>query len=145
MRHGERHRTSSKEFRAVGEAMARIDICMVQTVGEHGVNTRRMSNNGEVEYDGDSWFFARSDSTKVREILEDDRVQLTFADKDGANFISVWGSGKIVDDVDLKKELWRGSLEHWFKNGPEDPQVTLFKVRADRIQTWGRIGDHVLE
>ena len=136
---------NSKEFRSVGDAMAKIDICMMQTVGEHGVNTRPMSNNGEVQYDGDNWFFARRDSTKVGEILADDRVHLTFADNEGANFISVWGSGEIVDDVDLKKKLWQKSLEGWFENGPEDPEVTLIKVSANKIQTWGRMGDHVLE
>lgn len=135
----------SKEFRAVGDVMAKIDFCMMQTVGEHGVNTRPMSNNGEVEYDGDNWFFARRDSTKVGEILADDRVHLTFADNEGANFIAVWGSGEIVDDVGLKKELWQESLGRWFENGPEDPEVTLIKVSANRIQTWGRMGDHVLE
>ena len=136
---------NSKEFRSVGDAMAKIDICMMQTVGEHGVNTRPMSNNGEVQYDGDNWFFARRDSTKVGEILADDRVHLTFADNEGANFISVWGSGEIVDNVDLKKKLWQESLEGWFENGPEDPEVTLIKVSANKIQTWGRMGDHVLE
>ncbi len=92
----------TEEFRAVSDAMAKIDFCMMQTVGEHGVNTRPMSNNGEVQYDGDNWFFARSDSTKISEIRNDHRVHLTFADNENANFISVWGSGEIVDDVDLK-------------------------------------------
>ena len=134
-----------KEFRSVGDAMAKIDICMMQTVGEHGVNTRPMSNNGEVQYDGDNWFFARRDSTKIGEILADDRVHLTFADNEGASFISVWGSGEIVDDVELKKKLWQESLERWFENGPEDPEVTLIKVSAHKIQTWGSLGDQVLE
>lgn len=137
--------TKSKEFRSVADAMAKIDFCMMQTVGEHGVNTRPMSNNGEVQYDGDNWFFARRDSRKIGEILADDRVHLTFSDNDGPNFISVWGSGEIVDDIDLKKKLWQKSLERWFENGPEDPEVTLIKVSAKKIQTWGRMGDHVLE
>lgn len=135
----------SKQFRAVGAAMAKIDICMMQTVGEDGVNTRPMSNNGEVQYDGDNWFFARSDSTKVSEILEDDRVHLTFSDNEGADYISVWGTGEVVDDVELKKQFWQESLERWFEDGPEDPKVTLIKVSAHKIQSWGRIGDHVLE
>jgi len=132
------------EFAAVADAMATIDFCMVQTVGEHGVNTRPMSNNGEVQYDGDNWFFARSGSTKIAEISRDSRVQLTFADNEGPSFISVWGTGEILSDVDLKKKLWHKSLERWFENGPEDPDVSLIKVSAQKIQTWGRMGDHVL-
>lgn len=137
------HKTD--EFRAVADAMARIDFCMLQTVGEHGINTRPMSNNGEVQYDGDNWFFARATSTKVAEINADDRVQLTFSDPDGPSFISVWGTGQVVSDIALKRKLWHDGLERWFKNGPEDPEVTLIKVSADRIQTWGRLGDLVLE
>jgi general stress protein 26 len=133
------------EFRAVADAMAKIDFCMMQTVGEHGVNCRPMSNNGEVQYDGDNWFFSRTGSTKVEEIQRDDRVHLTFADHENANFIAVWGTGEVVDDVDLKKKFWQPSLERWFENGPEDADVTLLKVSAHRIQTWGQMGDHVLE
>lgn len=132
-------------IRVVSDAMKTIDFCMMQTVGTHGVNTRPMSNNGEVAYDGDNWFFARSDSTKVAEIQADHRVHLTFSDNGSANFISVWGSGEILDDVDLKKKLWHADLERWFENGPEDPEVALIKVSAIRIQTWGQMGDHVLE
>ncbi len=135
----------TKEFSDVAKAMAQIDFCMMQTVGEHGVNTRPMSNNGEVQYDGDNWFFARTGSTKIAEISADDRVQLTFSDHDGPSFISVWGSGTIVDDADLKKKYWHKGLEQWFENGPEDPEVSLIKVSAERIQTWGRMGDAVLE
>ena len=29
--------------------------------------------------------------------------------------------------------------------GDKLPDVTLIKVSAERIQTWGRLGDHVLE
>lgn len=135
----------SKEFKDVAEAMGRIDFCMMQTVGEHGVNTRPMSNNGEVQYDGDTWFFSRSDSTKNEEIALDDRVQLTFADIEAMNFISVWGQGEIVDDPEMKRELWRPELERWFKNGPDDPAVSLICVTAQRIQTWGKMGDHQLD
>lgn len=133
--------TDSPAFKAVAEAMASIDFCMMQTVGADGVNTRPMSNNGEVEYDGDSWFFSRATSTKNGEIERDDRVQLTFADTAGPSFISVWGRGEIVDDVETKRRLWQDELKQWFENGPDDPEVTLIKVRAGKIQTWGRMGD----
>ena len=135
----------NEDFRSVADAMAKIDFCMMQTVGEHGVNTRPMSNNGDVKYDGDNWFFSRSNSAKVAEISKDSRVQLTFADNDGPSFISVWGTGEIVRDTELKKKLWHESLERWFDNGPEDPDVALIKVSAEKIQSWGRLGDCVIE
>ncbi len=136
---------NTKKLADVATAMASIDFCMMQTVGEHGVNTRPMSNNGEVEYEGDNWFFAHASSEKISEITNDDRVHLTFADNQGPSFISVWGRGRVVNDVKLKKQMWHKSLEQWFENGPEDPEVCLIQVTADRIQTWGRMGDSVIE
>lgn len=132
-------------LKEVATAMGRIDICMMQTVGEHGVSTRPMSNNGEVQYDGDNWFFSRADSNKNREIALDDRVQLLFSNMEDMDFISVWGRGEVVDDVEMKKKLWQDELSRWFKAGPEDPEVTLIKVSAERIQTWGRIGDCAID
>lgn len=133
------------KFAEVAAAMARIDFCMLQTFVAGGVNTRPMSNNGDVEYDGDNWFFARAGSTKMAELHDDRRVQLTFADNDAPSFISVWGTASIVDDIELKQRMWHASLERWFENGPEDPEVALIRVTAERIQTWGRVGDFVLE
>lgn len=135
----------TRDFAAVADAMARIDFCMMATVGEHGINTRPMSNNGEVRYDGDNWFFARASSAKIAEIERDARVHLSFVDDDGPSFIAVWGTGAVLRDVELKQKLWHASLERWFENGPEDPDVALVKVSAHRIQAWGRVGDCVIE
>lgn len=134
-----------EQFFAVAKAMAKIDYCMMQTVGEHGINTRPMSNNSEVEYVGEHWFFTHSSSTKISEITKDSRVQLVFADNGGLNFISVWGTGEIISDPGLKLRLQHDSLERWFQSGPDDPAVTLIRVTAEKIQTWGRLGDSVLE
>lgn len=134
------------ELAEVAKAMAKIDFCMMQTFRKEGIDCRPMSNNSEVEYDGTSWFFSYSDTDKIAELEQDSRVHLTFTDPSGPNFISVWGTGAIVKDVELKKELWQKQLKKWFGDkGPEDSEVTLIKVSANKIQTWGRIGDQVLE
>ncbi|WP_313082716.1 pyridoxamine 5'-phosphate oxidase family protein [Pulveribacter sp.] len=134
----------SQEFKDVAKTMGQIDFCMMQTVGPHGVSTRPMSNNGEVEYDGDNWFFTSADTAKVRDIRQDARVQLVFVDSQAVNFISVWGRGEVVKDVDLKKKLWREELEEWFPQGPDDEDLVLIKVSASRIQSWGQMGEHTL-
>jgi len=60
--------------------MADIDFCMLATQeAGSSVTSRPMSNNGDVEYDGDSWFFAYEQSAKIRQIEADDNVTLTFA------------------------------------------------------------------
>lgn len=132
------------DLAAVAEMLASLDICMLTSRAEDGsLHGRPMSNNGEVEYDGDSWFFARADSRKIGEIEADPSVQLAFIDTPNATWINVEGRATVVrDDVERKKSLWQKDLERWFENGPEDPDVVLIKVAAIHIDAWGREGDH---
>lgn len=120
------------------ELMRGIDLCMMTTVGSDGaLHARPMSNNGEVEFDGDAWFFS-SKSTKTEELRDDDRVNLSYVGgtKKAPLWISLSGRARIVTAVAKKKELWQKELDRWFDNGPEDPKVVLIQVRAERASWW---------
>jgi general stress protein 26 len=95
-----------------------------------------MSNNGKVEFDGDSWFFSFRDSAKVREIANDPAVALAYMATDDGTWISVEGTAEVVEDDERKRDLWEDGLAEWFTRGPDDDRVVLLKVRADRIHGW---------
>jgi general stress protein 26 len=135
------------DLATVAAQIRRLDICMLTTRAEDGaLHGRPMSNNGEVEYDGDSWFFARADSRKIAEIEADARVELAFIATEQATWINVEGEATIVrDDATRKRALWQQDLERWFENGPDDPEVVLIKVSARHIDAWTRDGDTTLD
>ena len=126
------------DLQAVAELLAKLDICMLTTRADDGtLHGRPMSNNGDVEFDGDSWFFARDDSRKVVEIEATPAVELAFIDTANGVWINVEGTASIVrDDVERKRELWHEALDRWFEDGPEDPEVVLIKVEARHIDAW---------
>jgi general stress protein 26 len=130
---------TSDDLKAVAKMLADLDICMLTTRTEDGsMRGRPMSNNGEVEYDGDSWFFARADSRKIGEIEAEPNVGLAFIATEQGTWINVEGRATIVrDDVQRKRAMWLQDLERWFENGPEDPEVVLIKVSAVHIDAWG--------
>ena len=130
---------TSDDLMAVAKLLADLDICMLTTRTEDGsMRGRPMSNNGEVEYDGDSWFFARADSRKIGEIEAEPSVGLAFIATEQGTWINVEGHATVVrDDVERKRALWLKDLERWFENGPEDPEVVLIKVSAVHIDAWG--------
>ena len=136
--------TKTDDLQAVAQLLRELDICMLaSTAVEGGLHGRPMSNNGEVEYDGDSWFFSFGDSRKIQEIEADPRVQLGFMDTANAVWVNVEGEATIVrDDVERKRELWLEDLRRWFQEGPEDPNVVLIKVSARHIDTWSKDGEH---
>jgi general stress protein 26 len=130
---------SSKQVAQLATLMRGIDFCMMTTHGTDNVmRSRPMSNNGEVEFDGDAWFFTSRDSRKVAEIESDSRVELSYVGgtKRAPIWISLAGTAEILDDNDLKEELWLDELEQWFDNGPDDPEVVLIHVKAEQAAWW---------
>jgi general stress protein 26 len=134
-----RKKPRTSEQKKLTKMMRGIDLCMMTTRGAGGtMHARPMSNNGEVDFTGDAWFFTWRDSQKVRELGRDPSVALSYVGgtKSAPVWISVTGTAKIVDDAEKKTELWLKELEQWFDVGPEDPAIVLIRVKASRAQWW---------
>jgi general stress protein 26 len=132
-----RKKNTSKTIEKVARLMRDLDFCMMTTQTARGVmHARPMSNNGEVEFDGDVWFFSDADSRKVREIETVPKVHLAYADLKQWRFISMSGRAAIVTDVEKKKELWIDELEQWFEDGPESDDVVLIRVTPRVVSYW---------
>ncbi len=137
--------TKPKGAAEIAKLMAALDLCMLTTHDGDALHTRPMSNNGEVEFDGDVWFFSNADSRKVREIEADPRVIISYSAPDRGLWLALEGSASIVTDVAKKKEPWLEELEQWFEDGPEDDSIVLVKVSAERAEHWGSAGDGIVE
>jgi general stress protein 26 len=126
----------------LSKKMSDIDFAMLLTRGSNGaIAGRPMSNNGDVEYDGDSYFFTFETSHTVEDIKRDPMVSLSFAGAKGLLgkrplFIAVEGLAELIQDKHAFAEHWTKGLDYWFKNGINTPGVVLIKVRASRIHYW---------
>jgi len=132
----------STDIKKVAEMMRDLDFCMFTTrTVTGGLHARPMSNNGEVEFDGDVWFFSGADTRKIEEIKADATVGLSYADTEQFRFISMNGRAAVVTDKTKKRELWMTELERWFKDGPDSDDVVLIKVTPRAVAFWGGDGD----
>ena len=138
-----------KSLSDISEAMRDIDFCMLSTrTAAGGIAARPMSNNREVDYAGDSYFFACDDAHSVGEIEADPNVGLTYHGKDGllgkpGIFISIEGKAELIRDKGAFEEHWTDGLDRWFKDGTDTPGLVLIKVHAGRLHYWdgGEEGD----
>lgn len=134
----------------LSEKMRKIDFCMLSTQEPGGgVSTRPMSNNGDVEYDGDSWFFSFEETRKVKAIAGDSKVSLGFsADKSLLGkpgiFVSIEGNAEIIKDTAQFAEHWVDDLGRWFTDGVDTPGLVLIKVHARRIEYWDGEANEVI-
>jgi general stress protein 26 len=133
-----------KSLSEISEAMRDIDFCMLTTVSDGGLAGRPMSNNRDVDYDGDSFFFADGDSRTVRDLEGDPTAALAFQGKGGllgvvgkpGIFIAIEGKGEVIRDKAAFADHWQDELKRWWPDGIDSPGLTLIKVHADRLHYW---------
>ncbi len=142
MTHHEEDKKVDIDVKKLADIMEKIDICMMTTVADNGqLHSRPMSNNQNVDWNGDSWFFAFEDSTQAQEAKANPNVNLAYALTDDIVFVSIVGKGEIVRDDAKKKELWNNDLKRWFPKGADDDSVVLIKVKGEHAYYWGKDGD----
>lgn len=126
----------------VSKKMRDIDFLMLFTRSESGAMAGRpMSNNADVEYDGDSYFFTFDNATTVADIERDPKVALSLAGAKGllgkpGIFIAVEGIAELIRDKKSFAQHWAKGLDRWFEHGIETPGIVLIKVHAARIHYW---------
>jgi general stress protein 26 len=126
----------------VAAMMRDIDFTMLFTRTEGGALAGRpMSNNREVEYDGDSHFFAYDTTRTVADIEREPQVAMSLQGQSGADgappvFIAVQGEARIIRDKAAFEAHWVPGLERWFPEGVDTPGLVLLKVRATRVHYW---------
>jgi len=61
--------TQAADLQQLRDMVKDIDFCMLTTIDEDGdLRSRPMSVNGDIDPDGDLWFFTAASSHKVSEI-----------------------------------------------------------------------------
>ena len=133
---------SAMTMKGLAKKVADIDFTILSTRGENGeIGARPMSNNGDVEYAGDSWFFTWKDSRMVNDIHRDPQVGLSLQGKGDILgkppiFIAIEATAELIEDKEVFNEHWNTDLERWFEQGVETPGLILIKARANRIKYW---------
>lgn len=126
----------------LSEKMSKIDFGMLSTrTGGGAVASRPMSNNGEVAYQGDSFFFTDESARMVADIEGNAQVGLTFTGAAGLLggpplFIAVEGNAELIRDKAQFVSHWTKDLDQWFEQGVDTPGLVMIRVHADRIHYW---------
>ena len=136
----------AKTLADLSEKMRDIDFAMLSTHTDGGaIGARPMSNNRDVDYDGDSFYFTSADTRMVADIARDPKVGLSFLGKSGLLgmrpfFVAVEGEAALIRDKGQFAEHWTSDLDRWFADGVDTPGLVLIRVRAERGALLGRRG-----
>ncbi len=129
--------TQSDDLQKLREMVKDIDFCMLTTIDENGdLHSRPMSSNGDIDPDGDIWFFTGVSSHKVDEIVRLPKVNVSFADPENQRYISISGQAQLVRDRNKIDELWKPEFKMWFPEGKDDPEIALLKIHLEKAEYW---------
>jgi len=132
----------TKSLKDLAEIMKDVDFAMLSTHSEKGtIAARPMSNNREVAYDGDNWFFACDGTRLFDDLRANPNVGLAFHGKGGLLgmkpvFVHVEGRAELIKDKAQFEAHWTKGLSMWFEQGVDTPGLTLIKVHGIRAHYW---------
>lgn len=110
-------------------------ICLFCTYERNEIVSRPMSTQ-RVDDDGTIWFFSPRDSEKNLQVSQENKVYLMYLDDGKQHYLSLTGKAEIVTDRHKTEELWNNMMKAWFKEGKDDPQLTLIKVEPQSGHYW---------
>src|SRR6185436_16116036 len=82
------------------------------------------------------WFVTRTSSLMAADIRDNQRVNVSYADRKAERYLSIVGIAQLVHDPAKLKELWTGRHKEWFPLGKKNPDLTLLRVVVEEAETW---------
>ena len=129
--------TKADDLQKLKELVKDIDFCMFTTVDESGdLHSRPMSANGEIDPNGDLWFFTDITAQKVAEGKSSPKVNVSFADPANQHYVSITGVAQLVRDRKKIEELWKPEFKLWFPEGQDDPKIALLRITLEKGEYW---------
>jgi general stress protein 26 len=115
-----------------------IPFAMFTTVTADGsLRSRPMVATADA-FDGALWFFSRATAPVAQEIAANHHVNVAYVSAPEDRFVSVSGEAEMVRDVARTTQMWSPAFAAWFAGGPEDPELSLIKIRVTKVDFWDR-------
>lgn len=94
--------------------------------------------------EGSIWFFSEKSSDKNKAIITDKNVQLFFSHPGKSSYLVVNGEAEIILDKTIIEGLWTPVTKIWFKEGKDDPNISIIKVKPTTAYYWDTDGNRMI-
>ena len=82
------------------------------------------------------YFFVSRHSEIVKQLVNDDNVNVAYTNPSDDSYVSVSGKGLVVEDMGKKEELFSPMAKAWFPGGVADPNMALLEVFIRHAEYW---------
>ena len=127
---------STKEMSQLAELVKTTRTAMLTTAEPDGTLRSRPLATLQFDSQGQLWFFTSISSPKVEEIEQHREVNLSYANPEKQDYVSISGTAQLVRDPAKMRELWTPWVKPWFPRGLEDSDLALLKVTMHEAEYW---------
>ena len=123
-------------MRQIAKLIKKSKIAMLTTITPKGWLRSRPMGTQRESFDGNLWFFTHASEAKVQDIKRHPQVNVSFANPEENEYVSLAGRASLVHDRAKMEALWQKPLKTWFPQGLADPDLALIKVEVEHAEYW---------
>lgn len=127
---------SDKAIATIKDALSNTSIGMLIT---HLANDTPSVCPMTVKHVADSgciWFLSTKNSEHFDNIEKDNKLLLTFTNKDDGQYLSITGKGMHSDNKSDIDKIWSEDDAQWYENGREDKNIVVLCILVTKAYYW---------
>lgn len=124
---------NTQELEQLCRLITDMNVAMLTTLDDLGSLTSRPMSPLEMDSDGALWFFTEKSTAKTQHLKA---VNLAFSNESHGTYVSLSGRGEIHTDRESILRLWTPFAKPWFPDGPDSPNLALFKFIPHAAEYW---------
>ncbi|HEY2400846.1 MAG TPA: pyridoxamine 5'-phosphate oxidase family protein, partial [Steroidobacteraceae bacterium] len=112
-----KEKQTDPQMQKLADLIGEASVAMLTTEDADGSLRSRPLATLLMDSAGKLWFFTAMSSGKVGEIDQHRKVNLSYANLDKQDYVSISGHARLFRDPEKAKELWTPWVEPWFPDG----------------------------
>ena len=122
--------TKKEVAEKVSKILEAAKCVYMATNGENGHPNLRAMVMAKAEGVKTLWFVADEESSKVKELLRDDKAVIYAPAPRGGGEVRLWGNVEILEDMTSRKKVWSAEIDQHFPEGIESPNVRVLRFKV---------------
>lgn len=114
--------------------MENAEVASVSSIDEDGYPRTVTMANIKTEGIDAAWFSTGTDSHKTENFKRNSKASVCYCTNE--DNVTLIGDVSIVDDMDVKKQLWEDWFINYFPLGVTDPNYCILKFQTKYIQAY---------
>ena len=118
--------------KTIGDLIDRQSVSFISSVDEKGYpNTKAMLAPVKREGIKNFYWHTNSPSMRIKQYQYNSKACIYFCDKRFFRGVMLIGTMEVVDDKDIKKELWKDEFSMYYQGGMDGGDFIILKFTAN--------------